>query len=135
MKDLMLRRRMCSLRAARRSRRRPHSTHTLHSRLHGPAPLQKLRARHVSGAQGRQSLVKGGNKIRDGRSPAITTTIRSSLFHAQDPESLTERLNLLLASRNAIVVSDARVDAARLELVVVGERSVELPLGRKAVLV
>merc|ERR1719191_208819 len=57
------------------------------------------------------------------------------LLHAQDPESLTERLDLLLPFLDALVVGDARVDAARLELVVVGERSVELPLSRKAVLV
>merc|ERR1719171_535744 len=57
------------------------------------------------------------------------------LLHAQDPESLTKRLDLLLPFRNALVVSDARVDAARLELVVVGERGVELPLGGEAVLI
>merc|ERR1719331_939120 len=56
------------------------------------------------------------------------------ILAGEDLERLLERLDLGLAARHALLVAHARVNAARLELVVVSERSVKLSLSSLEVL-
>merc|ERR1719424_1235630 len=71
------------------------------------------------------TLVSPGHG-RWGRMPLCREEWR--LISAQDLQGLLQRLDLVLAALHAFAVAYASVDAARLELVVVLERCIELGL-------
>mmetsp|Transcript_29540 Transcript_29540/g.84861 ORF Transcript_29540/g.84861 Transcript_29540/m.84861 type:complete len:389 (-) Transcript_29540:1064-2230(-) len=83
-------------------------------------------------------LLRLGSSLRQARPPPVSTeslvlcsssSSGRNVFAVEDPQRLLQRLNLLLAAGDAVVVAHTRVHARGLELVEVGERGVELLLG------